>query len=268
VAGLPESALRLAEDPDTLGIDPQPVARRFLTPSFTLVLFPIQSVVSHVRTSEAELDGTIAEVRRLVRDAGFRKIVWAVGPSARPPGLRALLAQRGFVPATTTGLEATMTAMALAQPPPPAPPHVETRLASTLDDYLEAVRIAMTTFSASDQETAEWLAVAPAMWAQQDGIQRLAYLALIDGKPVGFAFAVGTPLGMILGGSGVLPEARRRGAYRALVRARWDRAVELGTPVLVVHAGAMSRPILERCGFESVCQLDFLEHPNPLGAPS
>jgi predicted acetyltransferase len=70
---------------------------------------------------------------------------------------------------------------------------------------------------------------------------------------------------MILGGSGVLPEARRSGAYRALVRVRWERAVELGTPILVIHAGAMSRPILERCGFESVCHLDLLEDPNPLG---
>ena len=33
-----------------------------------------------------------------------------------------------------------------------------------------------------------------------------------------------------------LPDARGRGAYRALVRARWDDAVRRGTPALVVHA--------------------------------
>ena len=39
--------------------------------------------------------------------------------------------------------------------------------------------------------------------------------------------------------------------YRALVRARWDDAVAAGQPALVVHAGAMSRPILERLGFQA-----------------
>lgn len=265
MAGLPESARRLAEDPETLGIDPLPPARRVQTPAFNLILFPIQSTVSHVRTSEAELDATIAEVRRLVRHAGYKKTMWTVGPSAQPPELRALLAQRGFVPTTTTGLEPEMTAMALVRPPPPAPSRIETRLANSFDDYLLAVRIAMTAFNASDQETADWLAMAPTFWAQQDGIHRLTYLALLDGKAIGFAFAVATPLGMILGGSGVLPESRRRGAYHALVRVRWERAAELGTPLLVIHAGAMSRPILERCGFQSVCHLDLLEDPNPLG---
>ena len=48
----------------------------------------------------------------------------------------------------------------------------------------------------------------------------------------------------------------------ALVRARWDTAVERGTPALTVGAGSMSRPILERLGFSTVgwsdCLLDEL----------
>jgi len=43
-----------------------------------------------------------------------------------------------------------------------------------------------------------------------------------------------------------------RGAYRALVRARWDDAVAAGTPVLVTQASGLSRPILERLGFRAV----------------
>jgi len=38
--------------------------------------------------------------------------------------------------------------------------------------------------------------------------------------------------------------ARGRGAYRALVAARWADAVERGTPALVTQAGAMSKPML------------------------
>ena len=50
-------------------------------------------------------------------------------------------------------------------------------------------------------------------------------------------------------GGAVLPELRRRGAYRALVRARWEHAAERGTPLLVVQAGAMSAPVLDGLGF-------------------
>jgi hypothetical protein len=51
---------------------------------------------------------------------------------------------------------------------------------------------------------------------------------------------------------------RGRGIYRALVRARWDEAERRGTPALVVQAGKMSRPILERLGFETVCEVHTL----------
>jgi hypothetical protein len=65
---------------------------------------------------------------------------------------------------------------------------------------------------------------------------------------------------MLISG-GVLANARGRGAYRALVRARWDDAVAAGQPALVVHAGAMSRPILERLGFQAVAEQEVLLDP-------
>jgi hypothetical protein len=49
--------------------------------------------------------------------------------------------------------------------------------------------------------------------------------------------------------------------YRALVAARWTRAVELGKPALVIHAGAMSRPIVERAGFAPLGRVENLEDP-------
>jgi GNAT superfamily N-acetyltransferase len=60
---------------------------------------------------------------------------------------------------------------------------------------------------------------------------------------------VAGPRGLYLAGGATLPEARGRGAYRALVRARWDFAVGQGTPAMTVGAQESSRPILERCGF-------------------
>ena len=63
---------------------------------------------------------------------------------------------------------------------------------------------------------------------------------------------------MTLFGAAVLPEARGRGAYRALVRARWEDAAARGTPVLVTQAGRMSAPILLRAGFEEVARIHIL----------
>ena len=54
------------------------------------------------------------------------------------------------------------------------------------------------------------------------------------------------------------PTARGRGAYRALVAARWADAVAAGTPLLVTQAGKMSRPILRRLGFREVCEIWML----------
>ena len=54
--------------------------------------------------------------------------------------------------------------------------------------------------------------------------------------------------------------ARGRGVYRSLVRARWDDAVERGTPALVSEAlPDTSYPILKRVGFVDVCTIRRLE---------
>jgi len=78
----------------------------------------------------------------------------------------------------------------------------------------------------------------------------------------GVARAVDMAGGVALMGGAVLPEARGRGLYRALVRARWDDAVERGTPALAVMANPdTSYPILRRLGFEDVCVVRRLEDP-------
>jgi predicted GNAT family acetyltransferase len=79
------------------------------------------------------------------------------------------------------------------------------------------------------------------------------YLAFIHGEAVAAGNAMRTSEGVLaLAGGVTRPEARGRGAYRALVRKRWDDAVAAGTPALVTQASAMSRPILEYLGFRDL----------------
>ncbi len=254
---------RFAEEPNSELSEPLPPEARVQTPQFCLGMAGsrTQSTVSRVRTTEARLDETIAAVRAMLRERGYTGVTWFVGPSCEPHGLTELLLSRGFLRATEPPFEPQAEAMALVQTPPPPPDGVEARLCRDYDEYLEALRIAMVTFEVPEEGVAGWMAAAPALWPQQDGINRMTLIAHIDGRPAGFGFAAGGPRGLLMCGSGVLAEARGRGAYRALVAARWKIAVGLNTPALVIHAGAMSLPVVERCGFERVCRIEVLVDP-------
>jgi hypothetical protein len=80
----------------------------------------------------------------------------------------------------------------------------------------------------------------------------------LDGEIVCTGTAAPTPHGLLLFGGATLPRARGRGAYRALIRARWDDTLSLGSPALITQGGSMSRPILERLGFEPVGHVHML----------
>ena len=93
---------------------------------------------------------------------------------------------------------------------------------------------------------------------ETEGVTGATFLAWVDGEPAAAAYSAYTTLGVILFGGATLPAARGRGAYRALVAARAAEAEQRGTPTLVTHAGHMSRPTLERLGFEAVARIDRL----------
>jgi GNAT superfamily N-acetyltransferase len=260
VALVPDIVRQLAEDPEIFIEEIPPPTRRIVTPELLLAMTPTHAVVSGLRTSGERLDEMIELVRGYVREAKLPICTWQVGPSSRPKGLGALLAARGFVPATRPPFEPFQTAMALASAPPSAADGIETRVVADFDEYTVALGIFLDTFGADDADRATWRDAAPNLW-EHGTASRQTHVAYVDGRPAAFAFAVPTKVGLILGGSGVLPAARGRGAYRALVAARWDLAVRLGTPALAIHAGEMSRPILERCGFETICRVEILEDP-------
>jgi GNAT superfamily N-acetyltransferase len=259
---------RMAEEPEAAMPDPPAPARHIIRPSYVIGFSPSpnQSLVGSIRTSARELDALIAEVRGFVREAGYTRTVWKIGPSARPEGLAAALRARGFFAPTEPPFEPELTGMALVRPPPAPPPGIEARSVRDFDEYLATMRIAVTMMGQGDaSEATGWLAAARALWDDATGIAQLTQIALIDGQAVGFGWAVACRAGLMLSGSGVRPEWRGRGAYRALVAARWSLAVSLGTPALAVQAGAMSRPVLERCGFEALCHVDVLEDPEIAG---
>ena len=135
------------------------------------------------------------------------------------------------------------------------PEGVSARRVASVDELVTARRIQHEAFGGSaevaDYERAE------ADFATEGEVGS-TFLAFADGEPIAAGYASYTPLGFILFGGATLPSARGRGGYRALVAARAREAAERGTPVLVTHAGQMSRPILERLGFTPVSRIDRL----------
>ena len=156
-------------------------------------------------------------------------------------------------------LEWEFTALATAAPPPGVA-GFEVRRIATFEDYLIGLEIALTAEQYTDEVRAARRAEAKAAYERRKNGPSMEWLAWIDGEPVAHARAFPGSRGLLLDGGATLPRARGRGAYRALIAARWHEAVARGTPALVVQAGEMSRPILERCGFEPVCTMYEVEH--------
>jgi GNAT superfamily N-acetyltransferase len=262
VTPLSEAIRRFAEEPEHEIGDPPPPTRRITRPTFTIMLSPTPTLatVSRVRTTAERLDETIAETRAILHEHGYVGCSWYLGPSCRPEGIARLLVERGFAPAVKPPSEPRFTAMALTTPPPSSPRDagIEARVVRDLEEYVRALRVGLESFNESDENIARWIDAAPTLWNDGNGIARLTNIAYLEGRVAGFGFVAPGPVAVLLGGGAVVPAARGRGVYRALVASRWAEAVKLGTPALTVHAGAMSRPILERCGFQEVCRVDVL----------
>jgi GNAT superfamily N-acetyltransferase len=167
-----------------------------------------------------------------------------VAAGARPPG---------------APLNWEFTALATATAPP-AVPGVDIRRIDGFDDYLVGLEIALSAEQYTEEVRARRRQEAEAAFERRRSGPSMEWLASIDGEPVGHARAFPGPRGLLLDGAATLPQARGRGAYRALIAARWDEAAARGTPALVVQAQETSRPILERCGFAVVCTMYEVEH--------
>ena len=242
----------LAEEPVAHIAPPLPPRARVVTERYCVNLgaTPTETVVQRVRCDEAGLPDLIAEVRLLVRARGHRQAIWFVGPSSRPPNLLDLLRQAGFVPTTTPPWEPTYAAMIKTEPPtPPADTRITARRIETLDELMTGLRIDAAATGVPDDELRATLAAAPSLFEVERRDGQLTFLAFDETEtPIGVATAALSPYGLELATGATLPDHRGRGAYRALVYARWLEATRRGTPALAVQAGANSRPILERLG--------------------
>lgn len=213
------------------------------------------------RLADESLATLVARVRAMLTAEGFERAAWVVSEAAEPAGLALRLRELGLVPweRDAEGFEPRFRSMALNTEPGTGPPDVVARRVATFEEFAAAANVAHEVFDMAEQDRKAFEERQGEHWEWQQRYPDFAtFAALVDGEIVGSASAIfGATAAFMVGGS-VRADRRGRGAYRALVRARWEAAVEHGTPALTVTAGAMSGPVLDRLGFVTVGEGDVL----------
>jgi GNAT superfamily N-acetyltransferase len=247
---LPEEVRRLALDPFGVLPVPREVERIELDgATVSINPWPGAQIVRPVGMRPADVGATVEAARAVARERGKSVLAWWI--TSEHDDLAAPLEAAGLVNADTPGFEAVENGMALAWPPTGKPAdRVRVGEVKDWDEYVAVGEVTRSVFGFPKvpeeelrQRYADYLA------ALDLGT---TLFAAIDGRIVAGAYAAFGTAGVNLFGASVLPEARGQGVYRSLVLARWDLAVERGTPALTVQAGRMSRPIVERMGFAFV----------------
>jgi GNAT superfamily N-acetyltransferase len=219
---------------------PQPRYDKLVTESYTYIAGPNNAWILQI--NEPDVEWARAETRR----RGLPLAEWWVGWSS-PPGIADDLARHGLTPddePVLTGMTCTIE--------PPAEPQIDVRALETTAQYLHAIAIDWEVWNVAEDERERRRAGEVERFEEnQEAGTVHHWAAYVDDAPVGFGRAIDMDDGAALMGGAVLPAARGRGIYRALVHARWDHAASRGTPLLVVQAGRMSAPVLAGLGFES-----------------
>ncbi|HEU4450065.1 MAG TPA: hypothetical protein VFR63_08835 [Gaiellaceae bacterium] len=257
------SLVELAEAP-SLHARLAPGEELVVTDAYVLFLgrddHPGATVVQRLRLAPESVSDTVEEVREAVRRRGRSNLAWEVSDAATPSGLAERLLRLGAVPAGPPS-EPRATLMALRAPPAPGPPGVEVMRVETVEAFHLYVSITHEVFGLEDRLPAELERI------EREGARDLAdqgfvrYVASIGGRAVAAGSATFAAAGVVLHAGCTRVEARGRGAYRALVAARWEEAARRGTPAAVTRAGAMSAPLLRRLGFAEIGALQLLHDP-------
>ena len=211
--------------------------------------WPGAQVVRPDGVGPSDVAATVGAVRRVAREHGKRVVAWWI--TKEHDELAPALEEAGLVNTDTPGFEAVENGMALTSTPTGQPAeHVRIGVVNEWEEWAATGEVTREVFGLPEvpeeerrQRFEEYLA------ARHLG---LSLFAAIGDRIVASAYGAFGTAGVNLFGASVAPEARGRGIYRSLVLARWDLAVERGTPALTVQAGRMSRPICERMGFSFV----------------
>jgi GNAT superfamily N-acetyltransferase len=243
--------IELAEEPG-LWIPQDPTSDTILADGYCVVTWGKRATVERIRLTADAVPAALELTRSL---PGLDHVTWWVGEHSTPAGLGEQLLAAGLEPDAAAP---ELTSLTIGSRPV-GEPAVEVLRVATFEEYVRAIELDWEVWNLPADVRETRLAKAAEHWEMIVADGRVShYLAFVDGEPAGFGRVVFTPWAAILMGGATLPAARGRGVYTSLVLARWEEAVERGTPRITVSAGAMSAPILQRLGFEPVGKVRLL----------
>lgn len=243
---------------------PGPGIEVVVTPRYQIQLIPDFPIAgpnhaAWIRCAAGEADEVIREVKAVSAERGL-PFAWIVDPETEPADFADHLQHHGIAP-DPHGESSVMILAADVEVAHQEVPGL------AISDALADFEL----FLAAEACAGEAFADVP--FGEETGISggarrrfehnlaagnRHVLLATLDGEPAGSgSLHVQAPGGAMMNGGAVRPRFRGVGVYRALVAARLDLARRAGVPGVVVWAGEMSRPILDRLGFETVSWRKF-----------
>ncbi len=233
---------------------PTPGALVVQTPRFVVVAGAdgVWASVQGVRLRDGEAPDAVAEVRELLAPAGTRVVSWWLSDRATPEDVEQQLLAAGLELVADDYL---LDGLLATSPPPAGPPDVEVRPATTAAEWAALRELQDGVFD----NPPERRATREQLLAEFGRTSAVLFGAWLEGELAGAGAATPSSRGMLLWGGAVREDARGRGCYRALVRARWDDAVRRGTPALTVSANDRSGPPLRKLGFEQVLRFRRIE---------
>ena len=178
--------------------------------------------------------------------AAARGFEWKTYDHDRPPDLRARLLAHGFTPEEPEAL----LVLDLANAPARLlqPPTADIRRLAAGDTLADLALVSNAVWPGKFAEMAPRLAAE----LEETPPRMSLYIAYVAGQPASAArieFHPARQFAELYGGSTV-PAQRGRGLYTALIAVRAQEALARGVRFLTVDASPMSRPILERLGFQ------------------
>jgi GNAT superfamily N-acetyltransferase len=203
----------------------------------------LEGVVMFSRVSAEEADAVIHAQIDYFRDLAFE---WKVYELDSPADLRTRLEGKGFEAGPG---EAFMVCPISHDSERPPTTGITIRPVTTPEGIRDVVDVQERVW----RRSFSWLEK-----SLLDSLPRSAiFCAYLDDRPVGSGWmelpAPGGDFGELHGGA-VLPELRGRGIYSDLYHARVTEARRRGIEFFAVDAAPMSRPILERKGFQHICE--------------
>jgi GNAT superfamily N-acetyltransferase len=197
------------------------------------------ATVMRVAAAGRRAADVVSSVLTELRSERVTEAYWTVGPASQPPGLGDALVTAGASVDGTLDICAYELAGRLPDGPDDT---VSVRHVRTRDDVAVFQRV----------NAAAWGYPPPS----EDDVERATaqlrrgyVLGCWQGDPVGVAGYTLAGDVARLWGAAVVPAARGRGVYRAMVRARLQDAAEQGATLALVHAQPTSSPVLQRVGF-------------------